>query len=677
MKKAFIIFIIQIISFFLVSAQNIDSLINRLAKAQGEQRLELLLDITWEYRNINPEKAIEFCEQAKKLADSLKNYEALAKANSFMGVLYRNLGYYGVAFSYYKHGMEIAKKYNVISQLGYSYNNIGNIYLYQNEPELAIKFLRQADSLAHIYNNYDLQAYAVQNIARAFLLLNEIDSAIKYLKLTVKIRKEHKIYSKLPVTYKYLADSYKAKGDYKRAIEYYHLTESSIDFSTDLDLYADYLVSMSDLYLKLNKLDTALFYASKGLEIAEQVHILYRKFLAFKILAKIFQKKQDYYNAYKALDSAMTVYQHLYTDEVVKSIKSIQFTEQALKQEAEIAKLKYELDIKKLQDKRKQLIIIILIGFILFVLTVFRMYVRKEKQLNHYLEELNKRNKIIEDKNRELSQQSDELITINNQLTLRDREVRESLRYAKRILNAILTSDILMDNCGLIEECFIINKPLEELGGDFYYFNKFKNFTALVVADSTGHGVPGAMLSIISISILKDILFNIDNPDAGQVLEEFRIQIRSVLRQNEQQSDILHDSVDMALALLFPEKGILNFAGARRPLLIYTNKGEFIEIKGTKDTAGFSIKRLSFQSKTFTLSQVKRLYLFTDGITDMLINKHWERLGTIRWKKLLSDIQIYAMSGQKEIIEDTIFEWKQKGKQVDDILIVGVELKDN
>ena len=130
----------------------------------------------------------------------------------------------------------------------------------------------------------------------------------------------------------------------------------------------------------------------------------------------------------------------------------------------------------------------------------------------------------------------------------------------------------------------------------------------------------------------------------------------------------------MALVLLFPEKGILNFAAARRPLLIYTNKREFIEIKGTKDTAGFSIRRLSFQSKTFTLSQVKRLYLFTDGITDMMI-KQWERLGSIRWIKLLSDIQIYSMSGQKEIIEDTIYEWKQKGKQVDDILIVGVELK--
>ncbi len=673
MRRLIVVLSILLVTSVLSFAKDLDSLINSLDNLQGKKRLETLLEITWNLRNNRPDSAIKYCQEAIILADSLRDYEELAKAYSFMGVLYRNLGYYSIAFSYYKQGMKEAEKHGVISQLGYSYNNIGNIYLYQKLPDLAIYYLHKADSVASINNNYDLKAYALQNIGRAFLMKNEPDSTIKYLRQTIRIRKKYKIFKKLPVSYKYLADAYKAKGDYINALKYYRQTAVTADFTVDYDLYSDYLYNMADLYLKLKRLDSALIFAKKSLDIARNHSTQYRELQAYTILSDVYAAKGDFHNAYLASQGALRIKNKLFNDEVLKSIKSIQFTEEAAKKEAEISLLRTNLELEEFKNRRNTLIILLGLLVLLAVMVLLNIIYRKNKQVRKYVQKLKEHNMIIQEKNEELATHARLLTRINDKLTQRDRVIKESIGYARRIASSIMAPEYLFIECSFIKDHFIINRPLEEIGGDFYYFNRFEKFVALVVADATGHGIPGAFLSIISVTIFKDILFNEDEPDAAEVLEEFRRNIKIFLRQGDKEITALYDSVDVALVLFFPQKKIIRFSGARRPLYI-VSAGELKEIKGIRATAGYSMREFKFESHTLSFEQVDRLYLFTDGITDILGGEGQERLGSYGWKKLLLEIQDYTMSGQKSTIEQAIERWTEKGRQPDDILIIGIEL---
>ncbi len=670
-KQLLLIFFLLLIMSYSY-ASNIDSLIGQLNNVQGKEKTELLLTITWKLRNTNPQEGIKYCKQAIRLADSTKDYANAAKAYSFLGVLYRNLGYYSIAFSYYKKGLDIAVKHNILDQEGYGYNNLGNIYLYQKQPELAIKYLKKADSLAQIMKNDDVRAYALQNIGRAFMMLGQADSAIKYLNLALEVREKINAVNKIPVTYKYLGDAYKLKGDYKSAFKYYDLTASSADFENDMDLYADYSYNMADLYLKTNRLDSALWYAQQSIKAAKKVNTLYREMLAYEILAKVYAQKKDYKKAYDYSLEALKIKDQIFTEEVVKGVKSIEFTEQAAKKDAKIKLLEKDLKIKALENKRRTYLLytaaVILLAMIILAIAISAQNVKIKK----YARELAEKNEIINQQNEELQQHSNNLKAINEELAEKDMTITQSIEYAKTIKQSMMSSEAALQECPVVRDYFIIDKPKDIIGGDFYYFNRFKDYTSIIVADATGHGIPGAFISIISIAIFKDILHSLENPDAAQVLTIFRARIKSVLRQDQKRFNV-KDGVDVAICLIYPQRNILNFAGAYQDLY-YINQGELSVVKGVKNTAGFSFVEKEFLSHNIYLENIDKFYLFSDGVVDQLGGEDYTRFSTQRWQNLLLEIHRYPMKKQKEIIEQIIEKWKDNNRQTDDILIVGIEL---
>ncbi len=645
--------------------------------------VDSLLKIVWDLRNSRPDSAISICNQAIEMADSLKDYHNLAKAYSFMGVLYRNLGFYSIAFSYYSRALDIAREHNVIDQLAYGYNNLGNIYLYQGLYKQAISYLKKADSLGKILNNPDIRAYALQNIGRSYISLNKPDSAIKYLTKTLEIRQNAGINSKIPVTLKYLADAYKLAGKYKTALKYYNLTAKTADFVNDKDLYADFTYQLADLYLRTGKLDSALYYAKLSLAAAANVKSLYRIYMANLINAKVYAAKQDYKKAYYFSQKALSLKDSTFTEEVIKGIKSIEFTEEAIKKETEIKLLEKDLQIKKLESKRKSLWLTIsfVIGIIIFALLtiIFFNYIK----IKRITQELRATNQIIKKQNIELQEQKEKLRSqtellqqVNNELANKNRVITQSINYAKNILVALMGSKDILLSFPFVNDFFIINKPKEIIGGDFHYFNKFKNFYAIIVADSTGHGIPGAFISIISISLFKDILFSHEDQDitAAYALEIFRHKIKEILRQERTHSEItVKDGVDLSLCLFYPQYDKVEFAGAYNPIYIIKN-GQLEVIESTKSTAGYSIRELPFKNHTLKLSEIDKIYMFTDGIFDQL-SAHNAKFTSTRWKNLILKIHDLPMEEQSYLIIKTFETWKSTKEQIDDILILGLDIK--
>jgi len=682
LRKIYIALLILTLNATISFSGNVDSLISEAQKAQGKEKIELLLKVTWKMRNSAPEKAIPYCQEAIDLADSLKEYYELSKGYSFLGVLYRNLSLFNIAFTYYKHSLEISRTYGFDDQLAYGYNNIGNIYLYQNLPHRAVSYLKKADSLGKKLNNDDIRAYSLQNLGRAYIAIGYGDSAIYYIQKALDIRLKDNMWSKVPVSYKYLADAYKLKGDLKEAMKYYKQAAMYADFDSDVDLLADYSYQMADLYLKLNKPDSALYYAKKSLETAKKVNTLYRLMSANEMIAKVYASKGMYEDAYQYSQEALKYKDEIFGQEVIKGIKSIEFTEEAVKRQGEIKLLEKDLQIRKLESRRQKIfmriafvIMFIIIGF---SIALFRNY-RKIKTISS---ELKKNNDIIKEQNAELQTQKNKLLeqtellqATNKELAAKDRVITQSINYAKRILDAMMGSSTNFSKCEVIKEHFIINKPKEIIGGDFFYFNKYEKFTAIVVADSTGHGIPGAFISIISISILKDLLSREEDFTAADVLEDFRKQIKSILRQDTDEHHV-KDGVDISLCLMRKEDKILEYSGAYNPLYIIKDK-ELKVIKATRSTAGFSLKELPFVNHRIPLEEIDRFYMFTDGIIDQLGGRSKFKFTSKRWRELIVNIQELTMQGQKQAIERVLAQWQGSTHQTDDILVMGIELDKN
>ena len=227
----------------------------------------------------------------------------------------------------------------------------------------------------------------------------------------------------------------------------------------------------------------------------------------------------------------------------------------------------------------------------------------------------------------------------------------------------------------LLNENFIFYKPKEIVSGDFYWIKQVKHYIILVSADCTGHGVPGAFMSMLGISCLNEIVQNREVTRANQILNELRKEIKHSLRQTGKKEDS-RDGMDMALCVIDSKKNILQYSGAQNPLYIIkkiNGKSVLKEIKADPMPVGvhFSIDK-SFTNHEIQLEIGDTFYIFSDGFIDQTGGSNSHRFTSKKFKKLLLDIHENPMYEQKEILEQTLKDWMGEHSQRDDILVIGV-----
>jgi serine phosphatase RsbU (regulator of sigma subunit) len=229
----------------------------------------------------------------------------------------------------------------------------------------------------------------------------------------------------------------------------------------------------------------------------------------------------------------------------------------------------------------------------------------------------------------------------------------------------------------LLNENFILYKPKEIVSGDFYWIKQVKHFILLVAADCTGHGVPGAFMSMLGISHLNEIVQSRGITKANEVLNELRKQVKQSLRQSWQRHES-RDGIDMALCVIDTKKSILQYSGANNPLYIISTingKPDLKEIKADAMPVGVHFSKV----KTFTNHEIKlnigdTFYIFSDGYVDQKGGKDNKRFSSTRFKNMLLDIHDQAMYEQKEVIENVLKEWMGDHPQIDDILVIGARV---
>jgi phosphoserine phosphatase RsbU/P len=270
----------------------------------------------------------------------------------------------------------------------------------------------------------------------------------------------------------------------------------------------------------------------------------------------------------------------------------------------------------------------------------------------------------------------------SEEIVEKNKNITDSITYAKRIQDAMLTPPENIKQ--LFPQSFVIFKPKDIVSGDFYWFNRIErpgqsDIVLAVVADCTGHGVPGALMSMLGISSLSEISNNIENqldkiPDAGIILNELRNRIKASLRQTGKQGE-QKDGMDIAICIFDYQLNTLHFAGANNPMIL-VRKGELFEYKGDRMPIGIHLgKEKSFTNHIVDIQSDDMVYLFSDGFIDQFGGEAGRKYLIKNLKQLLLSICKEPMDRQKELVEDTLDRWKKGYDQVDDILVIGLKIE--
>ncbi len=271
----------------------------------------------------------------------------------------------------------------------------------------------------------------------------------------------------------------------------------------------------------------------------------------------------------------------------------------------------------------------------------------------------------------ELHASNEQLFKVNQLLQKQNFDIKSSIQYAQRIQEALLPNEEQMQE--IFHEYFVFYKPRDVVSGDFFWAKQIGGKKILIVGDCTGHGVPGAFMSLIGINFVHEIVKTEHVLSPAQILNSLRVKIYNALKQETTGNQ---DGMDISIMVIDPTAQTLLFAGAKSNIVLFDNKGNSKILKGDKMSIGDNKSRETFHEYIEPLADKVFAYAFTDGYRDQIGGEHKRKLGSKNFIKLLGVIHQLPVDRQKQQLHTFIEEWQKQSheKQLDDMLVVGVKL---
>lgn len=455
MKKNILLLSLLFISINLFAKDNpyIDSLYKALINAKDSLKAGILNDLSWELRNSEPEKSVDYGLEAIKFAEKYNESEEVVKAHSFVGVAYRILGNYSESMDYYYKGLELAKKYGETEQEGYAYINIGNLHIYQGYYYNAIENLNKAKEIAENLDNKRMLGYVHLNIGRAQMLREENYDALENFNKALELRTDIDQVSGRAVCYKYIADIYLELGDNRLALENYRHSLEVVDKDMDKDLYANIHTMLAKAYLLIGNYDLAVANAEKSMKIAKEIgaKLIIRD--NFNVLSDIDLKRGNFKSASKHLESIISYNDTLFNQQLSEKMFNLEYRFEKQRKQAEIDLLNKDKQINKLELRRARTYntaLLIILGLItaLFVLVSISLKNRREQ-------------------NRLLEKQKEELDNINKtkdkMFLIIGHDLRGPIGNLKSLIEILLEDEEIIQNKGLLETFSIFMKSVQSV----------------------------------------------------------------------------------------------------------------------------------------------------------------------------------------------------------------------
>ena len=720
----------MLLSYFASSSQNIDKLINKLRTETDT--LELIrynIEIGEEVMYTSPDSARIFYQNAYTLSKKIKNdslnYQLLIR----MGNVYESKGLPDSAIYYYSLYLNEVKKYKDSLLLVRAYSNFGNSYYYKSEYSTALKYYQKALEIYKFLKDTTYIGLTFHNIGMVHQDMGSPEKAYEYYNKAEKIFINNDP-DLLATCYNSLASLY-IEDDYEKSMLYYRKSLKLFNETGDSIGVCMVYSNIGDIKIEHNEIDSAIFYLEKAANLAVKLNDLFSLTGTYANLSRLKLKQEKYYlsiiyslkslkyakissslasqlDAYQLLKKANFAIRNyrdalLYSDSLallndsifnIEKTKDIQLMESKYQDEnnkLKIKTLEKEQELAEEQDKKQKnqlfYMLIILALFIVFSLFIVKLLVNKQKtnkELNISKDDLTEKNEELNQLIEEVTSQKDEIDIQKNKLEELYSDVSQSISYAQKIQDSLIPDISLINN--YIDDNFVIFKPKDVVSGDFYWYSIIEDKLVISVSDCTGHGVPGAFMSMLGISFLREIVQKEYITQPALILKKLRKEIITSLKQTDEIGE-QKDGMDMSLINIDLDTLELEYAGANNPIYII-KKGKIetndriiqhgdtnlYEIKPDKMPIAIFTRMNRFTNHKIQLEKGDIIYMFSDGFADQFGGEKGKKYKYKAFKELLMSVSTNKMETQKSLILQELENWQNKYFQIDDITIFALKI---
>jgi serine phosphatase RsbU (regulator of sigma subunit)/tetratricopeptide (TPR) repeat protein len=605
-----------------------------------------------------------------ELRKQLSDKKALGNCLSQVGVMYNYLDDLGQSLEYFFRSLKVIEETGDEEEMAVVYNNLGIAYNRQKNNTKAIEYYKKELAIGEKLKDKGLIANSHTNMGAVYAELGKYEEALKEFNFFLQSAIDEGNKYNIGVGYLNLGDMYARKGEYKNALE----TNSKA-----LALFEE-LGSNFEASLAYYNQGYAFLMLAKNTATERKNNLARARINLEKALAQFEKKNQvDYmsycYGALSSLDSclgnqkgALEYYKKhiLYRDSLVnqentsKSVRAeMNYEFEKKETSANIEQGKREALARQENDKQKAIRNWFIVAFafmLLLALFIFRNYHQKRKV------------------NRMISAQKKEVEDQKWIVEEKQKQIIDSINYARRIQTSMLPNQSILKK---VFPCsFVYYKPKDIVSGDFYWFQALPATSEIliVLADCTGHGVPGAFLSMVGTTLLNEIVCHKNIHDPAEIIRALNTGLVSTLSSKKEETH--SDGMDLSICKINTQKNELAFAGANQTLYVLENgklekiESQVISIDGVFDLTGYH----SISSFTKKLEKGTSVFMSTDGFADQTGQATGKKFMSSRFEDLLVELHNVTSSEQMNFLDKKFNDWKGNQKQIDDILVIGFKV---
>ena len=591
-----------------------------------------------------------------------------------------SLGLYDQALEEFFTALEVYEQTGDKYGIATCYNAIAIIHYLQESYELCMDYLTKSFEIKKELGDTQGMANYFTNMAALKTSLDAYEEALDYTEKSLELFEELDDQLGVATAFGNIGTIHYELKNYQTSLENHLKAVAAYQELENKEGIAHSLSNVSGLYmlmadslaqtegLRKNYLNQAVSYGLRCYALTEELDAVYIQNYVANTLHGAYRALGDPWKALEYAEIYINTRDTLFNEEKTRAIEEMdtKYETEKKQQQIELQESQIEARDAKIRQQKtlRNALIAGLLAVVLIIIIVVYAYVQKRKD-----------NQKIKEQNEQILEANEELTTLNEAISRQNREITDSISYAQRIQSAMMPPEGIFNE--LLDEAFIFYKPRDIVSGDFFWIRQVNNFIVLAAADCTGHGVPGAFMSLLGISFLNEIVQRREITQASEILNELRRQIKQSLRQHGQ-PDETKDGIDMALCAIDQKNRTMQYAGAFNPLYLIREEksnAELIEFKADRMPLGYyQGKDRAFTNHEIKLEIGDTFYIFSDGFIDQKGGPEQKKFMSKKFKNLLLGIHHLPLFDQKNILEKTLTGWMGEQPQIDDILVVGVRV---
>lgn len=619
------------------------------------------------------EAALKDFNESYQLQKELGNKKGMSASLGNIGYIYKYQGNIFKALDYYHKSLALSEEIGDNTGIANCYNNIGLLHKGQGELKKALEYYHKSYSRWKELGNTVGMAACLNNLGFIYQSQHKLDSALIHYQECLRLDEANGEDNGVASSLNNIGLIYEQKGIKDIAFDYYTKSLKLYEATGSKKGQSEVLNNLAKILFDQGKIDRAAELCERSLNLAKTLGFPTLISDASALMFDIYRSRNDWKNACLMKELNVQMKDSILNSETQKAAIRQEMKYEYEKQEAEVKMEQQKQLIVQQEEKKRQTIITWATGSGLLLMMLFAGFIYSRFRVSQ------RQQRIIE-------RQKHTVDLAYDQLSEKNREIIDSIHYAKKIQTALLKEEEHVSKH--LPPHFILFKPKDIVSGDFYWSFERNGFWYIAAADCTGHGVPGAFLTMLGTAFLNEIVSTGDLLSPGKILDELRVKFVNELSQSSKADEhfsLLKDGMDVSLVRYELSSDKIEWAGANNGLCIFRKHlkaaspsfeqlgdGHVGYIQPDKQPIGYYHNPKPFTNHSIQLERGDTIYLFTDGYIDQFGGPQGKKLKFRSFQQYLAEIQNENMSTQKEILSQRFDGWKGNLEQVDDVTVIGL-----